>query len=135
MKDDAGSLQSLGKGICIFHLVGTVCGILIIRFLNFGFDCQNSGLKCHFFDLIFVHHFNKFIISDLATLVTHLVCHKAETNQSNQKTDHKSQNGLMIFVWSLVFRIIPVSVRSVIHMIVHYFPPLLVFFIIKRFTT
>ena len=76
MENNICSLQTFGQCICILHLIYLISCILI-RFLDLRNYCQYTGLKGNFLYLILFYHFDKFIISDLAGLVAHHICHKA----------------------------------------------------------
>ena len=136
MESNTFSFQTLRQGVHTFHLVHTVSHILVKGFLDLRLYCQHAGLKRYFLHLILIYHLNKFVISDLAGVTAHHICHEAETHQRNKETNQKSQNGLAVSVRSLVFRVISVrtvSVVPIVHMIIHSFPPVVIFFIIKRF--
>ena len=100
MESNTFSFQTLRQGVHTFHLVHTVSHILVKRFLDLRFHCQYAGLKRYFLHLILIYHLNKFVISDLAGVTAHHICHEAETHQRNKETNQKSQNGLAVSVRS-----------------------------------
>ena len=78
-EDNVFALKTCRQCTGVLHLVDLVA-FFLVRFLKFWNDCQHSGLECHFFDLIFIYHFDKFIICDLTGFIAHHICHKTQTN-------------------------------------------------------
>ena len=78
-ENNSFAFQTLRQCTGILHLVDLIA-FFLVRFLKFWNDSQHSGLECHFFDLIFIYHFDKFIICDLTGFIAHHICHKTQTN-------------------------------------------------------
>ena len=78
-KNNSLTFQPLGQGTGILHLIDLIA-FFLVRFLKFWNDSQHSRLECHFSDLIFIYHLDKFIVCDLTGFIAHHICHKTQTH-------------------------------------------------------
>jgi len=66
-KNNICSFQTFGKRCLIFHLIGVIRPLLKCVFLIFRNNRHDfrANLQRHFFYLVFLDHFNKFVVRDL----------------------------------------------------------------------
>ena len=97
LKLDSLSFQSLGKCCTIFGLRGVIAHILVLGILFLGYDRQCTGLDRYFFNLVLIHHIDKFIIGYLTAVILQHISKQREAHQCDQEAYQKSQDRLMIF--------------------------------------